>query len=172
MNRVTLGGLACGLALLVLAAACGSGGLSTDGPLGTSGQNSGTLCDWATPGGVVQDGFEEFNDTGGMATIDKVRLVHPRHLRLLAAWVAEGNSLVGEAIGRGYPHPTRAWKHVPGAVVHPNHGQEVINLVIVVKPSGTLGTATAIDMFYHVGGTRYLRRFTDGLRIPVGHKCD
>jgi hypothetical protein len=32
------GGLACGLALLVLAAAaaCGSGGLSTDGPLGTN----------------------------------------------------------------------------------------------------------------------------------------
>ena len=119
----------------------------------------------------MQDGFEEFNDTGGTATIDKVALVHPRHLRLIAAWVAEGKSPVGE-VGRGYPHPTKAWKHIPGAVVHPNHGQEVINLVIVVKPSGGLGTATAIDMYYHVGGTHYLRPFTDGLRIPVGHKCD
>jgi hypothetical protein len=118
VNRVTLGGLACGLALLLLTAACSSGGLSANGPLGNSGQNSGTLCDWARPGGVVQDGFEEFNDTGGTATIDKVALAHPRHLRLIAAWVAEGNSPVGE-VGRGYPHPTRAWKHIPGAVVHP-----------------------------------------------------
>src|SRR5215472_5895744 len=76
MNRVTQGGLACGLALLL--AACSSG-LSDNGPLGNSGQNSGTICDWAAPGGVVQDGFEEFNDTGGTATIDKVALVHPRH---------------------------------------------------------------------------------------------
>lgn len=172
MSRVTLGGLACGLALLLLAAACGSGGLSTNGPLGTSGQNSGTLCDWATPGGVVQEGFEEFNDTGGTVTVDKVALVDPRHLRLLAAWVAEGNYPVGEAIGRGYPSPTKAWKHIPGAILHHTHGQEVINLVIVVKPSGTLGTATAINMYYESGGTHYLRHFTDGLKIPVGHKCD
>jgi len=39
----------------------------------------------------VQDGFEEFDDTGGTATIDKVALVHPRHLRLVAAWVAEAS---------------------------------------------------------------------------------
>jgi hypothetical protein len=167
MSRLTLGGLACGLALL---AACSSGP-SENGPLGNSGQNSGTICDWATPGGVVQDGFEEFNDTGGMATIDKVALVRPRHLRLIAAWVGEGNTPIGE-VGRGYPHPTKAWKRVPGAVVHPNHGQEVINLVIVVKPTAKLGTATAINMYYHVGGTHYLRLFTDGVKIPVGHKCD
>ena len=74
-------------------AACGSGALSDNGPFGNSGQNSGTLCYPARPGGVVQDGFEEFYDTG-------------------------------------------------------------------------------IDMYYHVAGTHYLRHFTDGLKIPVGHKCD
>jgi hypothetical protein len=47
----------------------------------------------------------------------------------------------------------------------------VINLVIVVKPTAKLGTATAINMYYEVGGTHYLRQFTDGLQIPVGHKC-
>lgn len=168
MNPVTLRGLAYGLALLL--AACSSGGLSENGPFGNFGQNSGTLCQWARPGGVLQDGFEEFNDTGGTATIDKVVLVHPRHLRLLAAWVGEGDSPIGE-LGRGYPHPTKAWKHIPGAVVHPNRGQEVINLVIVVKPSGKLGTATAIDMYYHVGETHYLLHFPYGLQVPVGRKC-
>src|SRR5215469_10852031 len=79
VNRVTLGGLACGLALL-LAAGCGGGGLSENGPFGNSGQNSGTICAWTTPGGVVHDGFEEFYDTGGTATVDRVALVEPRHL--------------------------------------------------------------------------------------------
>ena len=169
MNRVTLGGLACGLTLLLTA--CTSGGLSDNGPFGNFGQNSGTLCQWARPGGVLQDGFEEFNDAGGNATIDKVVLVHPRHLRLIAAWVGEGDSPIGD-LGRGYPHPTMAWKHVPGAVVHHTRGQQVINVVIVVRPSGKLGTATAVDLYYKSGGTRYLLHFPYGLQVPVGHKCD
>lgn len=168
MNRVTLGGLACGLALLLVA--CGSGRLSDNGPFGNFGQNSGTVCDWVRPGGVLQDGFEEFSDTGGTATIDKVTLVHPRHLRLLAAWAGEGITPIGK-LDRGYPHPTRAWKRIPGAVVHHTRGQEVINVVIVVKPSATLGTATAIDLYYRSGGTRYVLHFAYGIRVPVGHKC-
>lgn len=168
MNRVTLGGLACGLTLLLTA--CGSGGLSTNGPLGNSGQNSGTICAWTTPGGVVYDGLEEFNDTGGTATIDKVALVHPRHLRLVAAWVAEANGPVA-GIGRVYPHPTRVWQRVPGAVVHPNHGKQALDLVVVVKPTAKLGTAAAINLYYHVGGTHYLRPFADGLQIQVGRIC-
>jgi hypothetical protein len=168
-NRVTLGGLACGLALLL--AACGSGGLSDNGPFGNSGQNSGTLCYPVRPGGVVQDGFEEYYDTGGTATIDKVVLVHPRHLRLVAAWVSEQNGPVAVALGGGYPHPTRTWQHAAGAVVHHTHGDEVITLVAVVKLTGKLGTASAINMYYHIGGIHYLRHFTDGLHIFVGHKC-
>lgn len=172
MNRVTLGGLACGLSLLLLlAAACGSGRLSENGPFGTSGQNSGTICDWARPGGVIYSGFEEFYDTGGTATIDNVALVEPRHLRLVAAWVAEANGPVA-GVGRGYPHPTRVWQHIPGAVVRHTRGQEVISLVVVVKPTAKLGTARAINLYYKSGGTRYLRHFTDGLQVPVGHKCD
>jgi len=171
VNRVTIGGLACGLALL-LAAACSNTGskLSTNGPLGNGGPNSGTICAWTTPGGVVQDGFEQFNDTGGSATINKIALVHPRHLRLLAAWVAEGDRPVGQ-VGKGYPHPTKAWKHIPGAVVHRNHGRQQINLVIVVRPTAKLGTATAINMYYESAGTHYLRHFRDGLKIQVGHIC-
>jgi hypothetical protein len=168
MNRVTLGGLACGLALLL--AACGSSGLSDNGPFGNFGQNSGSLCQWARPGGVLQDGFEQFNDTGGTAVIDKVMLVHPRHLRLLAAWAGEGITPIGK-LGRGYPHPTSAWKRIPGAIVHHTHGQIGINVVIVVKPSGKLGTAEAIDLYYRSGGVRYLLHFPYGLQVPVGHEC-
>jgi hypothetical protein len=167
MNRVTLGGLACGLALLL--AACSSG-LSNNGPLGNSGQNSGTICDWATRGGVVHSGFEEFYDTGGTATVGRVALVHPRHLRLVAAWVAEANGPVA-GVDRGYPHPSRVWQHVPGAVVHHTRGREVISLVVVVKPTAKLGTATAVNLYYRSAGRRYLRQFTDGYKIVVGHKC-
>jgi hypothetical protein len=167
VNRVRPGGLACGLALLL--AACGSG-LSDNGPLGNSGQNSGTICYSATPGGVVHSGFEEFNDTGGTATVGKVALVHPRHLRLIAAWIAESNGPVA-GVGRGDPHPSRIWQHVPGAVVHHTRGQEAISLVVVVKPTGNLGTATAVNMYYESAGRRYLRQFTDGYKIVVGRHC-
>jgi hypothetical protein len=84
--------------------------------------------------------------------------------------VAEANDAVA-GIGKGYPSPGRAWQHIPGAVVHHTHGQEVISLVVVVKPSGKLGTATAINLYYEAGGTHYLRQFTDGLQIQVGRTC-
>jgi hypothetical protein len=166
-----IGGLACGLALL-LAAACSSTSsrLPTNGPLGNGGPDSGTVCYPARPGGAVYDGFEEFNDTGGTATVDKVALVHPRHLRLVAAWVAEANT-VAAALGRGYPTPGRSWQRVPGAVIRHTRGKEAIVLLIVVKPSGTLGTATAVNLYYRSAGTRYLLHFPYGPRIPVGHKC-
>jgi hypothetical protein len=171
VNRLTLGGLACGLALL-MATACSStvGKLSANGPFGNSGTNSGTICAWTTPGGVVYDGFEEFYDTAGSATVGRVVLVKPRHLRLVAAWVAEANGAVA-GVGKGYPSPSRAWQRIPDAVVRHTRGQEVISLVIVVKPTAKLGTTTAINLYYNVDGTRYLRHFTDGLKIQVGHIC-
>ena len=47
----------------------------------------------------------------------------------------------------------------------------MLDLVIVVKPTRKLGTATAINLYYQVGGTHYLRHFPDGLKIVVGHTC-
>jgi len=171
MNRVTLGGLACGLALLLAACSSTSSGPSANGPFGNGGPNSGTVCYPAKPGGVVFDGFEEFSDTGGMATVSKVTLVRPRHLRLAAAWVANAND-VAAADGRGYPTPGRSWQRIPGAVVHHTRGTEGIALVIVVKPSGKLGTATAVNLYYNSGGTHYLLHFPYGPEVPVGHECD
>lgn len=48
----------------------------------------------------------------------------------------------------------------------------MISLVVVVKPSGKVGTATAINLYYKSGETRYLLHFPYGLQVPVGHKCD
>jgi hypothetical protein len=168
VKPLTTGGLACGLAILL--AACSTSGGYTDGPFGNDGGYSGTVCLPARPGGVVTDSFEDFNDTGGTATVDKVVLVHPRHLRLVAVWVAEANGPVGK-FGRGYPKPGREWQHVPGAVVRHTRGNQTISVVIVVKPSGRLGTATAVNLYYHSGGMHYLLNFRYGPQIPVGHAC-
>jgi len=169
VKPLTIGGLACGLALLVAACSANSGP-STNGPFGNGGPTSGTVCYPAKPGGVVFDGFEEFSDTGGTATVSKVTLVHPRHLRLVAAWVANAND-VAAAGGRGFPTPGRSWQRVPGAVVRHTHGREMIILVIVVKPSGKIGTATAVNLYYESAGTHYLLHFPYGPQAPVGHAC-
>lgn len=177
VNRVTLGGPACGLALLL--AACSSGKLSDNGPFGNGGPNSGTLCAWTRPGEVFHDSFDEFPNTGGTATIDKVALVNPRHMRLVTAWVVPTNGPLGDS-GPGYPpasgySPGYRWgqrQRIPGAVVRHTRGQDVINLVIVVKLFAKLGTATAVNLYYESAGTHYLLHFPYGYKIWVGRTCD
>jgi hypothetical protein len=182
VNRPTIGGLACGLALLLAAACSSTGGkLSANGPFGNVDSNSGTngLC--ARPGQFVHDGFEEFPNAGGTATLDKVTLVATRHLHLVAAWVLPTTGPLVD-IGWGYPTasslasaaPGVRWKlrqRIPGAVVRHTHGREVINLVILVKPSGRHATVKAVDLYYEVGGTHYLLHFPFGLDISVRSNC-
>ncbi len=182
MNRVITGGLACGLALL-LTASCGSSGLDTDGPFGGSGPNTGRICSPARPGGVAYDGFENFPNRGGPATITKVRLAHARHLRLVAAWVILTPSPgVGVGVGGGYPTassvaryaPGLRWstrQAIPGAVVRHTHGQQSINLVIVAKTSGKAGTSTAVDLYYESAGRRYLLHYPYGFDVKVARSC-
>jgi hypothetical protein len=178
VNRVTVAGLACGLALL-LATACSStrGGLPTNGSFGNGGPNSGTVGQCVPPGQVAYSGFEDFPNTGGTATIDRVTLVDPRHLHLVAAWVIPTpNPGVGVGVGQGYPTassvasdtPGLRWEfrqRIPGAVVRHTRGQESINLVIVIKPSGNVGTAKAIDLYYQTAGTHYLLQ---AVKLGVG----
>ena len=179
MNRLAMGGLACGLALL--AVACASGGFSTDGPFNGIGSTiSETVCDWTPPGGVVYDGVEAFSNTGGTAKLERAALVQSRNLRLVAAWVVpKGNApLIGA--GQGYPtasglaaeSPRFQWarrQRILGAVVGPTHRRDLFNLVLVVKPSGKVGTAKGIDLYYEAGGVHYLLRWQHGLKIWVGH---
>jgi hypothetical protein len=175
MKRATLGGLACGLALLL--AACG-GGLSENGPFGNGGPNTGTICTWTRPGGVAHDSFDAFPNTGGTATINKVALVNPRHLRLIVAWVVPTDGSLGSA-GPGYAPgsgsgPGFRWRQrqrIPGAIVRHTRGQDLVNLVIVMKPTARYGTATAVNLYYKSGGTQYLLHFPVGYKIVDGHPC-
>ena len=181
MNRVTAGGLACGLALLLTAACTSSGSsgkLPTNGPFGNSGPSTGTICVWTRHGNVVHDSTDEFPNTGGTATISKVALVNPRHLRLVTAWVVPATNALGDT-GAGYPPasgypPGYQWgqrQPIPGAIVRHTQGQHVINLVIVMQASAELGTATAVNLYYKAAGTRYLLHIPYGYKVFVGRTC-
>jgi hypothetical protein len=117
---------------------------------------------------------------GGTATTERVALVHSRNLRLVDAWVVliTGTDTVG--VGSGYPPgsplpPGVEWgqrQRVPGAVVRHTRGHDIIDLVLVVKASGKVGTATAINLYYQASGTHYLLHVPYGLKISVGRTCD
>ena len=67
-------------------------------------------------GQFAYSGFEEFPNTGGRATISNVKLVHPRHLRLVAAWVlpiSDPSQRIG--LGAGFPTASRLKAHAAGA---------------------------------------------------------
>jgi len=171
-----IGGLACGLALL--AAACSSDGLATDGPFGNGGPDSGTVSSCARPGGVAYSGLEAFPNTGGTARTQRVTLVHPRSLQLVATWLVPLTGTDSVGVGSGYPPgplaPGIHWgqrQHVPGAVVRHTRRGALINLVVVVKPSGKVGTARAINLYYQAGGTHYVLHFRYGLKISVTRTC-
>jgi hypothetical protein len=182
VNRVTMGGLACGLTILLLTSC--SSGLDTDGPFGGSGPNSGGICAHARPGGVAYDGFQQFPNRGDTAIIYKIRLAHSRHLRLVAAWVLlTPDRSVGIGVGGGYPtassggpgNPGRhLWslrQRIPGAVVPHTHGKEIINLVVVAKPTAKVGTSNAIDLYYKSAGKHYLLHIPYGFSVKVARTC-
>jgi hypothetical protein len=51
-----------------------------------------------------------------------------------------------------------------GAVIQHIRGQDVINLVLVLKPSGRDGTARTEYVYYQSGGTRYLLKMGVGIQ--------
>ena len=183
MNRVTTGGLACGLALLLATSCSSGGGPDTDGPFGGSGPNSGGICVPARAGEVAYDGFEQFPNTAGRATITKVRLGHPRHLRLIAAWVLPtSGAFQGVGVGVGYPTASKLaangsdahWdlrERIPGAVVRHTRGHRAIVLVIVARPTGKVGTSKAVDLYYESAGKHYLLHYPYGFAVKVARTC-
>jgi hypothetical protein len=40
-----------------------------------------------------------------------------------------------------------------------------------MKPSGKLGTATGVNLYYESAGTGYLIHFPIGYKLPVGHNA-
>ncbi|MGH3288853.1 MAG: hypothetical protein ACRDPD_29950 [Streptosporangiaceae bacterium] len=166
----------------VVLAACGAGpasgtGLPSDGPFGTGG-TPGALCTPVPRGGVLSDGFEALENHGSStARITRVTLAAPHQgLTVLAAYVipVTGYTLYGAL--PGYPQagqmpPGEDWPHrqlVAGAQVP---AMKVANLLLVLKPASSGGTAGGIDVYYEAGGRQYLLRTATSLNVVIGPSC-
>jgi hypothetical protein len=123
-----------------------------------------------------------FGNTGGQARIKKVTLVDARSLQLVAAWAVPitGHNLMG--VFDGYP-PNRVdggrgtpgvqWgrrQRADGATIAHIPGKGVDNLVLVLKASGSEGTAKTEDVYYTSGGTEYLLNLGVGIQLFNGNK--
>ncbi len=109
--------------------------------------------------------------------------MHPRNLRLVAAWVLPtSGALEGVGVDAGYPTASKLasggsgahWdlrERIPGAVVQHTHGHRAIALVIVAKPTGKVGTSKAVDLYYESAGKHYLLHYPYGFTVKVARTC-
>ncbi|HYV78547.1 MAG TPA: hypothetical protein VE979_10505 [Streptosporangiaceae bacterium] len=174
VRRLPRWGLACGLALL---AACSSAPAVNTGPFGGGGDSS-SLCVPVGRGGVLSYGLNAFTNTGGTARIERVALTDPHDLRIVAAYVVPvtGNTLYGVLSGyppaRGLPADVQ-WdrrQRANGAAIPHSRGIQY-NLVLVLKPAGTKGTARSVDVFYRAAGQDYHLQTTTRIEVLAGPAC-
>jgi hypothetical protein len=160
--------------IAVCLSGCSSGVTFNSGPLGGQGSSGISCASTNGPGGVVSYGIEFANSSASPVVIDKVSLADPRALRMLAAYVVPvtGDSIIG--IVQGHPPgklmpSDEHWsqrQRADGARIKHSRGQDVINLIAVLKPTRNPGWARGINIYYHSsGGQRYLLR--QGLQILV-----
>ncbi|HUB37354.1 MAG TPA: hypothetical protein VMA72_00725 [Streptosporangiaceae bacterium] len=133
------------------------------GPLGNGG-TAGGICSAIAPGQVDSWGITYLGNTGSSdVVIEKIALVKPRNLRLVASYVVPITGFREYGDNFGYPpapyQPGVDWpRHTLAAGTHlpPAHGQDHADLVTVLKPSGgPVAEAQAIDVFYQAGGINY-----------------
>jgi hypothetical protein len=83
-----------------------------------------------------------------------------------------GHSLLGD--WAGFPPPiTRLdpgvqWaqrRPADGALIAPDRPEQVVNLVVVLKPESGIGSADGIDIYYSAAGKRYHMRTATRLRV-------
>jgi hypothetical protein len=150
------------------------------GPFGNGGIY-GQECAFVPPGSVLSYGFDEFRNVGGAtATIDKVTLADSHGIRMLAAYVVPvtGHELYGVLFG--YPPDAHLPQGVQwsrrqptnGATIPPSRGRhDVTNLVLVLKPTATTGSARGISVFYRESGQRYHLLTATRIRLKTASKC-
>jgi len=169
---------AAALVAAALLAGCTSSPAINTGPLGGGGE-PGEECARISPGEVLGYGFEEFRNSGAaIATIEKVALTDPRGLRMLAAYVVPvtGNVLYGVQPGwppaylpSGFQWPQR--QKAMGAQIPHSPGHDAINLLLVLKPTGRVGTARSVDVYYRATGQNYHLRTVTSIRVLVARSC-
>ena len=116
------------------------------------------------PGQVDSWGITYLGNTGSSdAVIEKIALVKPRNLRLVASHVVPitgsreygdyfGNPAAPDQPGVDWPRHTFA----AGTQLPPAHGLDHADLVAVRKPTGgPVAEAQAIDVFYQESGVSY-----------------
>ena len=168
------------VAIAVCLAGCSSGVIFNSGPLGGQGSTGINCAPVNGRGGVVSYGTIEFaNSSASPVFITKVSLADPRGLRMLAAYVVPvtGDSISGFV--QGYPSAKRMpsgelWserQRADGATIEHSRGQDVTNLIAVLKPARNPGWARGINIYYHSSnGQQYLLR--QGLQILVAiNRC-
>lgn len=178
--RAGLGLLVAGSLTSCLLVAC-SGHLGA-GPFGPGG-SPGTECAGIPHDDVLSYGFEEFRNRGPRAaTISKITLNAPHSLRLVDAWVIPitGDDLYG--VLSGYPpvkrmQPGVQWarrQRASGATIAPTRpSSQVVNILAVLKPVHKDGWAQGLDVYYHVGGTKYVFRTATKIVVwTIGTKHD
>jgi len=173
-------------ALAMLAAACsGAATPGADGPFGASAVGVGGQC-FPTPRGDVGTFADlSFGNSGAPARITRVTLADARHLRLVAAWIVPvtGTDLWG--VFDGYPPhglagpdgnpgvPGEHWdqrQRAGGALVPHLRGQDQENLVLVLKPTATEGSAETEYVYYTSAGRRYVLDLGVSVELFAGDK--
>ena len=171
------------LALIGCVAATAAGCTATvvsGGPL-SGGSEQGTECGPVPHGGVLSYGGTALEYSGtGPADVTSVTLASPHDLRLLAAWVLPVTgeaSLYGVRAGwppaPGLPAGTGWAQRQPadGARIPGPASTRTVSLLLVVKPSGTVGTAAGILVSYRAGGQDYQFQTQIQLVVENGGNC-
>ena len=169
-------GLAYGLALI---AACSGANAINTGPFSPGGPSSdrNELCAPVHPGGVLTYGLDSFTNSGSVpATIVRVALTDPHNLQIIAAYTVPLTSTYLYGVRKGAPSARNfpagfQWaqrQRADGAVIPPG---VFTNLVLVLKPAGTKGTARSVDVFYRSAGQQYHFQTITSIEALVAKAC-
>lgn len=140
----------------------------------------GEQCTPAPRGGVLSYGFEVMTNTGEAAvTVSKVSLVDPRGLRIVAAYFVpiSGNDLYG--VRSGFPpaahlDPGVLWsqrQRASGARIPHTPAGHYINLLAVIKPADSGGTAKSLEVDYTASGQQYRVTTPTALQVVINRQC-
>ena len=144
------------------------------------GGSQGTLCGPVAKGQVLSDGFDPLMNSGpAPVTIQAVSLADAHQLVLISADVIPitGSFLYG--VHAGFPpapklDPGVLWaKRQPavGAVILQSSHNHIANLLLVVKPTASTGTAAGVMFVYRAAGQAYQFRSQVKLIVAEGLPC-